>query len=84
MKFIKTQDIIKYEKQIIKNAKTYLCIVSPFIQASDEMLSLLASLREKRVKTVLVCGKEALRESELKKLLKLNDASVIKSIEIYF
>jgi phosphatidylserine/phosphatidylglycerophosphate/cardiolipin synthase-like enzyme len=78
MKKLSTVGIIEYTEITLNGAKQFLCIVSPYLNIKNDYLTLIKAKAKKGIKVVIICGKTALSESELKKLQQ------IKNLELRF
>lgn len=84
MKFLDTDAIIEKTKSIIKDAKSYVYILSPYLQISDEIEALLLntdkSYEPKEIK--VVCRKDELKKEEYTKIQQIAWNST-NSIQLY-
>lgn len=84
MEFLKTKDIIQFYEGAIISAKTRIVIVSPYLDIKQSLIDKMKAKLVQDVSVLIICGKRALGEDKLERILSLNDNSSNKHIELFY
>lgn len=76
-KFLTTHSTASEIDTIIRNAQSWLVLISPYFQVGDIFLERLQDAGSKNVKITLVYGKTELKPEELKKLSNIKNVSLL-------
>jgi hypothetical protein len=77
-KFLTTNGNVNYIEELIKDAKSSLTLVTPYLSLTKNFINRLIDADLEGIKITLIYGKEPMKEAEKKKLF------LFKNLEIYF
>ena len=78
MEFLTTKGIAASIEKIIRDAKEYIVIISPYVKVDSTYLERLYEAEQRHIKIYLIFGKEDLRDLEKEKIQRF------KNIKIYY
>ena len=77
-KFLTTNGNVNYIEELIKDAKSSLTLVTPYLSLTKNFINRLTDADLEGIKITLIYGKEPMKDAEKKKLYSL------KNLEVYF
>lgn len=83
MKILNTEEILANTYITIKAAKSYLLIISPYLNLNNKIESLLTEASDRDVKIIIICGKRMLKRKQLNKIKKLNNCELFFNYKLH-